>query len=158
MLYLIQSDKYVKIGYAQDLQQRMKTYQTHNPNLKLLGVREGDIYLEKYYHYIFRNRHIKGEWFDIPDYIVEYLIKHHFTIQTTFEEIDNGNFNKRYLPKTVKQEIKLNIELYNLVKSLYTKIVIARITHDINSLEFTNQEEQLLKKYKYYNPKILEEN
>lgn len=43
MVYLIQSGKYLKIGYAENLMSRLKTYDTHNPDYQLLGV--------------------KGEWF-----------------------------------------------------------------------------------------------
>ena len=36
MVYLIQSGKYLKIGYAENLMSRLKTYDTHNPDYQLL--------------------------------------------------------------------------------------------------------------------------
>ena len=41
MLYLIESGNYIKIGFSKDLdslKNRMITYKTHNPDIKLLGL------------------------------------------------------------------------------------------------------------------------
>lgn len=42
MVYLIQSGKYLKVGYAENLMSRLKAYDTHNPDYQLLGVIDGD--------------------------------------------------------------------------------------------------------------------
>lgn len=47
MVYLIQSGKYLKIGYAENLMSRLKTYDTHNPDYQLLGVIDGDKTVEE---------------------------------------------------------------------------------------------------------------
>jgi len=38
MLYLIKSTEYLKIGYTDNLDSRLKQYDTHNPNYELLGT------------------------------------------------------------------------------------------------------------------------
>lgn len=47
MVYLIQSGKYLKVGYAENLMSRLKAYDTHNPDYQLLGVIDGDRTVEK---------------------------------------------------------------------------------------------------------------
>lgn len=89
MLYLIKSGKYSKIGYTVDFNQRYREYLTHNPNIEVLGLREGNEYLESVYHKIFHNRNYYNEWFDIPQNILDYLTIHHFTIK-----FEDGKKNK----------------------------------------------------------------
>jgi len=148
MLYLIKSRNFIKIGYTDNLHTRMQNYRTHNPEIEILGFRFGDLQLEKYYHHIFRNRRVKQEWFDIPDYIISYLMSHHFTITDEYitDKIEKKKYNK---------EEKILIPDYiKLLKSLYTKIIITRITNDLNNLQFTSEEESLLTKYRLYDPEL----
>lgn len=49
-LYLIQSGEYLKIGFTKNLQERIKSYNTHNPNYKLLETRDGTYADESYLH------------------------------------------------------------------------------------------------------------
>lgn len=63
MVYLIQSGKYLKIGYAENLMSRLKAYDTHNPDYQLLGVIDGDKTVEKEIHNKFSYLRVKGEWF-----------------------------------------------------------------------------------------------
>ena len=124
----------------------MQNYRTHNPEIEILGFRVGSIQLERYYHHIFRNRHVKQEWFDVPDYIVSYLVSHHFTITDEYVTEEKKKYNK---------EEKIPVPEYmQLLESLYTKIVITRITQDTNNLTFTPKEEYLLAKYKLYDPEL----
>lgn len=158
MLYLIKSNNLIKIGYTENIHTRMQNYNTHNPDVELLGIREGDKNLEDYYHYIFRNRHIKGEWFKLPEYIVNYLVTHQFTTKEISNHSDKTFKNTYHSNKNLQKEndqllIELN-KCKDLIKSLYTKMIITRITNDVNNLSFTEQEEYLLHKYKYYNPNL----
>lgn len=41
MLYLIENGAYLKIGFTTNLQSRLKTYRTHNPNFSLLNSKDG---------------------------------------------------------------------------------------------------------------------
>ena len=149
MLYLIKSGKYTKIGYTNNIHTRMQNYRTHNPRIQILGFRKGDIQLEKYYHNIFKNRRINKEWFLIPDYIIFYLVKHHFVIKDEY-------VTDKPKKKIIKQE-KIPVpvpEWKLLLNSLYNKIIITRVTQDINNLQFTPQEESLLIKYNLYDPEL----
>jgi hypothetical protein len=38
MLYLIKSSKYLKIGYTDNLIDRLKQYDTHNPDYELIST------------------------------------------------------------------------------------------------------------------------
>lgn len=60
MVYLIQSDKYLKVGYAENLMPRLKAYDTHNPDYQLLGVIDGDRTVEKEIHNKFSYLRVKS--------------------------------------------------------------------------------------------------
>lgn len=60
MVYLIQSGKYLKVGYAENLMSRLKAY---DPDYQLLGVIDGDRTVEKEIHNKFSYLRVKGEWF-----------------------------------------------------------------------------------------------
>ena len=69
MLYLIESSKYIfnrrsrclKIGFTDNLEQRMTDYSHMNPGIKLLKTREGDRDLEKHLHTYFSRYKLPGE-------------------------------------------------------------------------------------------------
>ena len=52
MLYLLKSGNYLKIGYAKNIEERMKLYTTHNPDFELLDKKEGTLLDEKELHRI----------------------------------------------------------------------------------------------------------
>lgn len=103
MLYLIKSGKYSKIGYTADFNQRYREYLTCNPNIEVLGLREGDEYLENVYHKIFYNRNYYNEWFDIPQYILDYLVTHQFIIK-----FENDKKNKLKYKDISNPQIKIS--------------------------------------------------
>ena len=58
MLYLINSKNYYKIGYTlneENMINRMASYRTHNPDVKVLGTRHGDKESERYFNRLLRN-------------------------------------------------------------------------------------------------------
>lgn len=63
MLYLIKSGNYLKIGFARDINQRMRGYRTDNPDFELLDVMEGDTEKESYLHTLCQKYHHRNEWF-----------------------------------------------------------------------------------------------
>lgn len=151
MLYLIQSGEYVKIGYTYNIHTRIQNYQTHNPEIKFLGAKQGDLSLEQKYHTILKDKLVKGEWFKLPQYMIDYLCKHHFTIKEETTEKKPKKIYKVYKPKEQSNKPFL------LLKQLYNKIVLARITKDLSILEFTPQEENLLIQTGCYKPSILDD-
>ena len=55
MMYLLETPNYYKIGYADDIDKRMKSYNTHNPEYALIDQFKGSEFteidfLEKFYH------------------------------------------------------------------------------------------------------------
>ena len=65
--------KCLKIGYANDVEERLKTYKTHNPSIKLLKSKEGDIELEHILHKYFKDFLLPNEreWFIYSDEIID---------------------------------------------------------------------------------------
>lgn len=64
MLYLIESSDYYKIGYASDIDRRLKQYNTHNPDYVVIDIKEGDTKDEALLHRKCNEFRIKGEWFE----------------------------------------------------------------------------------------------
>jgi hypothetical protein len=64
MLYLIESSDYYKIGYARDIDRRLKQYNTHNPDYIVIDIKEGDTKDEALLHRKCKEFRIKGEWFE----------------------------------------------------------------------------------------------
>ena len=72
MIYLIRSygpdnKKAVKIGFAEDIQARMRNYKIHNPYFEILATRQGDLRLEMKLQLFFTSYGLKAdflnEWF-----------------------------------------------------------------------------------------------
>ena len=63
MIYLIESGEYYKIGYAENLKNRCKNYNTHNPNYAVIDTMEGNKLDEKILHKLCKKYHEKLEWF-----------------------------------------------------------------------------------------------
>jgi predicted GIY-YIG superfamily endonuclease len=68
------SDK-IKIGYTTDLNSRLSTLQRGNSS-KLIVLKTHEcktskeaIDVEQLYHKIYANNHIRGEWFNIPNFL-----------------------------------------------------------------------------------------
>ena len=132
MLYLIKSGKYSKIGFTDDFCKRYKQYLTSNPDITVLGLREGDQFIENKYHQIFANKVKYNEWFEIPENILTYLVKHHFTI--TF---DSYLPNKRKYIKKAFEEKQKQQDKVKLIWSLdwenhQLKEYIKRLEADLN--------------------------
>lgn len=58
-----------KIGCTSNLNNRKNSLKKEFGNLKLLKLIKSDnmINLERYYHIVFKNRHVKGEWFNLEE-------------------------------------------------------------------------------------------
>lgn len=68
MIYFIQAENYVKVGYTSNLRSRYKKYVTENPNaVKLLAQCKGGFDIEKKAHTRMKPWHHRGEWFHLND-------------------------------------------------------------------------------------------
>jgi hypothetical protein len=124
-VYFIDDGTAIKIGKSEDPLSRVKKIQTNNPRqLTLLGY---SYYLEESYtHHMFIHKHIRGEWYDLTERDIEFLLKKIDTLDKLeilqHNLIDLGD---RYIrPKTyntivdlitnemqaVKDEVKKTIE------------------------------------------------
>ena len=75
MLYLIKSGDYYKIGYTDNMYIRLKDYRTHNPDIHLIGMKEGTLEDESNYHKELSDYIIHGEWMQVPNEKIEQLKK-----------------------------------------------------------------------------------
>ena len=70
MLYLIKSSKYLKIGFTNNLEDRLKQYDTHNPDYELISTLNIAKRHEKRIQDLCMPYHYKLEWFyDVPEVI-----------------------------------------------------------------------------------------
>lgn len=68
MLYLIKQEgkeqNYLKIGYTKNIEERLKAYNTHNANFKLIEtIENADISIETFAHNLLEKFKYKGEWY-----------------------------------------------------------------------------------------------
>ena len=70
-----QFEKRLKIGYASDIDARLKTYKTHNPDCILLKSIEGTVEVEYYLHKKFKEYKYPNhpEWFYYSQNIIDYF-------------------------------------------------------------------------------------
>lgn len=106
----------IKIGKTKNLKQRMSTLNTSNDMpLHFKKVFELEKYseLEKYFHYLFRDHRIHGEWFDLSEFYLEIIYR---IIEDDFINFINnrecfGNFrflcrlygNKEFCPSPIEK-------------------------------------------------------
>lgn len=82
MLYLIklngQNQTLLKIGYTKNLEQRIKTYKTHNPLIELVDTQQGNMVDENILHTLLEDYLFEecSEWF-INDDVVYYIWNHY---------------------------------------------------------------------------------
>jgi hypothetical protein len=70
MLYLIESNGFLKIGYTNNLDNRMAQYGVDNPQYYLLDTAIGDRADEAYLHKLLSDYSYKGEWMIYSEEIV----------------------------------------------------------------------------------------
>jgi hypothetical protein len=75
MIYFIQSKQYVKIGFSDNPESRLKELQTGSPvKLKLLGTMPGCFQTESELHKIFSHKRTNGEWFRYDGFLKSCII------------------------------------------------------------------------------------
>lgn len=106
MLYLIKqegkNENYLKIGYTKDIDDRLKAYNTHNANFKLIETFDGDKDIETFAHKILTQFKYKGEWYieNNEIYLIWELCKHEFQIRNQEKRLEK--IEKEY--KELEQE------------------------------------------------------
>ena len=127
MIYLIKTSYYdektckpaflLKIGYAKNIDDRMKTYKTHNPLVQLLDTREGDYELENELHHYFKEYAYPNqfEWF----YYNERIIKEFNTYKQG--DIYDNSIEKEWVIKKIKEFLTPRIIKTNYIYELLSK-------------------------------------
>jgi DNA-binding XRE family transcriptional regulator len=74
MIYFIKQNDFIKIGYTNNLKNRLNQLQTSSPvRLEVLGLIKGDKSDEKKHHDLFKNFCSNGEWFILNEEIKNYI-------------------------------------------------------------------------------------
>jgi hypothetical protein len=74
MIYFVETDGIVKIGFSKDPNTRLKDLETSMPHeLNMILLIEGTMEDESAYHKRFEKDHIKGEWFALSYDITEFI-------------------------------------------------------------------------------------
>ncbi len=92
MLYLIHqtNTNAYKIGYTTNLDSRMNQYRTSMAYFEFIGTKEGSMEDEEEYHKrLIEYRINKSEWFELPDKIIEVIIKEVLEATSKWKTIAN---------------------------------------------------------------------
>lgn len=75
VVYFVSDGEFVKIGFTCNLKTRLSTLQTMSPRpLEVLKVISGPQTLEKEIHKKFRHFHVHGEWFNMKEDLIKYMV------------------------------------------------------------------------------------
>lgn len=85
MIYLLQQQNNLKIGYTNNLLKRIKQYNTHNSDFKILYVLNGNREKEKELHKQFEKFRKSTEWFEYTEEIIDYFNKNGTIIEAKDE-------------------------------------------------------------------------
>ena len=122
-----QFERRLKIGYTDNLENRLKAYLTTNPDFMLLQTREGDTIIESYLHKKFEKYKYKDskEWFYYNQEIIDYF-------QDEVEDfIDEG-----ILLECIKKDLRSKIASVSELKEKY----LNQILDEIKSLDEFDEE------------------
>ena len=86
MIYLVQLDNAYKIGYAKDVNKRIKNLEATHVIINLIDSKEGEYKDEKELHRLCRNFKIKNELFEIKDDVVN-IFKNYICYPEEIEDV-----------------------------------------------------------------------
>ena len=154
-------EKRLKIGYTDNLENRLKAYSTTNPDYILLQTREGDTTVESYLHKKFEKYKYKDcrEWFcydqdiidnfqcNIEDYIDEDLLLDCIKKDLRLRISSITELREKYLNQ-ILEEIKSSD---NFSEELYEEEIIVSIITNIwnNGIDYFNSSIDLAKLVDY---------
>ena len=122
-----QFEKRLKIGYTDNLDNRLKAYLTTNPDFILLQTREGDITIESYLHKKFEKYKYKDskEWF----YYNQEIIDH-------FQDEVEDFIDEDILLECIKKDLRSKIASVSELRKKY----LNQILDEIKSLDEFDEE------------------
>ena len=102
MIYIVQLDNAYKIGYAKNIDKRIKNLSSTHIIVNLIDSKEGTYKDEKELHRLCDNFRIKNELFKIEEKVLD-LFKNYIPYTEEIEKIDSNNkvnINDIILPKS----------------------------------------------------------
>lgn len=75
MIYLLKSGKFLKIGFTSNIENRIKQYKTHNPDILVLPMIEGTREDEKKLHTLCKQWKYDTEWFYYNPKIIDLFLE-----------------------------------------------------------------------------------
>lgn len=132
MIYLMQNRDFFKIGYTDNLEGRLSSLQTSNPETILLAVIDGDIKEEKLLHKKFEKYRYSNEWFFKSIDIYEY-----FKSTTNDNKYSNLSTNIS-IPVDPKSKIFSDIRAFRFLLYFGTFMSESRRNHCGNILYIDN--------------------
>lgn len=158
MLYLIKEIGYeqdgnlteiLKIGFSDNVDNRLKSYASHYPFVKKLAVREGDEFMEKFLHLYFNKYKYSKleEWFYYNDEIVNTFNSIEFTKEWC-EKIDGKQLIRFMLTNKLARpylEKFLSLGIFKREILLYTGEALFETAEElVNNLDVFNRYEKRL--------------
>ena len=148
MLYLIKCGNYLKIGFTENLEQRTKTYETHNPDFEVLCTIDGDKNDEAYLHNLFKQYKYKNEWFYNNEEIIE-VVKNYqrpldLKIKLLEDKVNTLQKQVEYLqfainPISITNQNSLsNSEIICEVNDMFSDPIIQQFINTHNTNDNTN--------------------
>lgn len=127
MLYLVRTfgrsskSTYLKVGFTDNLEKRLREYKTQNPFFEFIGKREGDEIYEKKIHLYLSVSGLKSnfmnEWFIDSSEVYKLFHAHKDKIDKTIWKNRNILFN----PSDFKLETELKYKIYQQLREKYKK-------------------------------------
>ena len=144
MIYLMQSNDKLKIGYSKNCKKRLKSLSTGNPDIILLSSKPGDRYDESNLHNLCKDYHVINEWFkNVPEVhkiFNEYDAWHEQSFNKFKSEIfyySTTGFWKITHPKNVSFTIPYLEKYENLIKesNIIPEDVLEWYNYAVNLME-----------------------
>ena len=131
MVYIVQSEEYIKVGVAKDVKKRIQGIQTGNQyKLKLIGTKESlnDYELESRIHTFLSNYRVIGEWFRISENKMISLIELYKIDKVEDYSIDNDYNN---LADSFEDKLKIEKELNRIRADRQIEMKLEEMKKDI---------------------------
>lgn len=151
MVYLIADTerKYCKIGKSINPKERLGGIQTSSPlDLEIICTKEGSTNEEGYLHKKFQKYHIRGEWFQYNEEIVEYLNSIDIIPAKTIDK--KAKSNGKRTEKYRQSRIEYALEYIKYVEKYTTNVITEEDIDNICKATNTAKEEviEVINQYK----------
>lgn len=117
--YIIKSQEYYKIGRTTNMENRIRSYDTHNPCYKITLVFSFDC--ETYLRNYFINKRFKNDWYNLTNEDIQWIINNEEFLKTKviYKKCDarcDGSRGK-LLEEFEKKENIINFNIQKAIKS-----------------------------------------